>query len=68
MRLTVRESGDGGATWPKSREIAAEGGYSDIAYDPTRKMLCVAAETGRAVAGETFSFGLNVERFPADAM
>ncbi|HIS85907.1 MAG TPA: exo-alpha-sialidase [Candidatus Faecivicinus avistercoris] len=68
VRLTVRESGDGGATWPKSREIAAEGGYSDIAYDPSRKMLCVAAETGRAVAGETFSFGLSVERFPADAM
>ncbi len=64
VRLTVRQSEDGGVSWSKRCEIAAEGGYSDIAYDPSRRTLFVVAETGRAVAGETFSFGLSVCKVP----
>lgn len=59
VRLTIRESRDDGATWPKQLEIAALGGYSDVAYRPDTDTLHVIAETGRATE-DTFSFGISV--------
>lgn len=59
LRLTVKQSDDDGRTWSRGRELASQGGYSDLCYDPSRNMLHVIAETGRATE-DTFSFGLSV--------
>lgn len=59
VRLTVRRSEDDGRTWSHCREIAAQGGYSDICYRPSDGTLHVIAETGRATE-DLFSFGLSV--------
>ena len=60
--LTVRQSADDGNTWPCALEIALDGGYSDICYDPRNRMLHIIAETGRATE-DPFSFGLSVFSF-----
>ena len=59
IRLSIRRSDDDGRTWPHRRELAEQGGYSDVFYSPSRKMLYVIAETGRATE-HTFSFGLSI--------
>ena len=64
--LTVKQSCDDGKTWNILRELAVDGGYSDICYDATRNALWIIAETGRAIPEETFSFGLSVFKLPVD--
>lgn len=59
IRLSIRQSDDGGRTWPYRKELCEKGGYSDVFYSPSKKMLYVIAETGRA-AEHTFSFGISV--------
>lgn len=59
IRLSIRRSDDDGKTWPYIKELAGTGGYSDVFYSPSAKMLYVIAETGRAT-DKTFSFGISV--------
>ncbi len=61
IRLSIRRSDDDGRTWPYRKELAGQGGYSDVFYSSSRKMLYVIAETGRATE-HTFSFGLSIIR------
>lgn len=43
--LTLRESLDGGVTWPRKRRISLAAGYSDLCYSPRYDRLFVFYET-----------------------